>query len=184
METYALGGHHVTLRPIALADVNDRYVGWLRDPEVNRYLETRFTEQTLATVTDFVKRAMAAKDEHLFAICLDGVHVGNIKVGPVKSRHKLADVSLFVGERAAWGKGVATAAIVLASRHALHELGLRKLHAGIYAPNVGSAKAFARAGFKQEGLRRRHYLLEGESVDVLEFGLCADEIPLLPGAGA
>ncbi len=180
MESYPLAGHTVTIRPIALTDVSPRYVGWLRDPEVNQYLETRFTEQTLETVADFVKGMVGSKREHLFAICLDGVHVGNIKVGPINAHHKLADVSLFIGERSAWGKGVATAAIALISRHAIRELGLRKLEASIYHPNIASARAFARAGYVEEGRRVAHFLSNNGPVDQLLFGLCADQIPPLP----
>jgi [ribosomal protein S5]-alanine N-acetyltransferase len=173
-------GHWVTIRPIARADVGPEYVGWLQDPEVNRYLETRFTEQNQATVAAFVERILASEDEHLFAICLDGKHVGNIKIGPVKHRHQVADVSLFIGNRAAWGKGVATAAISLVSHYGVRMLGLRKLSAGVYASNRGSTGAFLRAGYVQEGHRRDHYLMDGTPVDLLEFGLRAQDLPALP----
>lgn len=174
--TVSMSDGRVTIRPISLDDVNQTYVDWLRDPEVNQYLETRHTEQTLASVGDFVRAMIASADQHLFAICLDGRHVGNIKVGPVKHPHQLADVSLFIGDRAVWGQGVATAAIRLVSRFALETLGLRKLNAGVYGPNTGSAKAFLSAGYAQEGLRRRHYLMGADMVDALEFGLCAGDL--------
>ena len=182
--TTSLSDGLVTIRPISMDDVNDTYVAWLRDPMVNQYLETRHTDQTLATVGEFVRGILADSSQHLFAICLMpegqhvGRHVGNIKVGPIKQPHRLADVSLFIGDRDAWGKGVATAAIRLISRFAIETLGLRKLNAGVYAPNTGSAKAFLRAGYTQEGVRRRHYLMGSEMVDALEFGLCAEDIDL------
>jgi RimJ/RimL family protein N-acetyltransferase len=168
----------VLIRPITLDDVSPRYVDWLRDPEVNQYLETRHSEQTLESVAAFVRSILATPDQHLFAICMmpEERHVGNIKVGPIKHPHGLADVSLFIGDRGAWGQGVATAAIKLISRFAIERLGLRKLSAGVYAPNTGSAKAFLRAGYQQEGLRRRHYLMGSEMVDALEFGLCAEDL--------
>jgi len=170
----------VTLRPITPADVTPVYVGWLNDPEVNRYLETRFNAQTLETVAAFVRSKMGKEDEWLFAICIgpERRHIGNIKVGPVLHPHAMAEVSLFIGDRAAWGKGIARVAIALISRFAIRDLKLRKLSAGVYAPNVGSAKAFVRAGYQQEALKRKHLLLDGQPVDLLEFGLCADECDL------
>ncbi len=174
--TIPMSDGRVAIRPISTGDVTQTYVDWLRDPEVNRYLETRHTEQTLASVGDFVRAMIASADQHLFAICLDGKHVGNIKVGPVKHPHPLADVSLFIGDRAAWGKGVATAAIKLISRFAIRTLGLKKLNAGVYGPNIGSAKAFLNAGYTQEGLRRRHCRCGSDMVDVFEFGLCAEDL--------
>ncbi|MGE4065078.1 MAG: GNAT family N-acetyltransferase [Rhodospirillaceae bacterium] len=166
---------NVAIRPITLQDVTPAYVAWLQDPEVNQYLETRFVPQTLESVASFVQRMIASSDEFLFAICADGRHVGNIKVGPVKSHHNVADVSLFVGDRSVWGKGVATRAISLVTRHAFEVLRLGKLGASLYASNIGSATAFRRAGYKQEGLRRQHYVLNGKRVDLLEFGITADD---------
>ncbi len=176
--TTPLTDGRILIRPITQDDVGPAYVNWLRDPEVNQYLETRHSEQTLETVAAFVQSILANPDQHLFAICMmpGERHVGNIKVGPVKHPHGLADVSLFIGDRSAWGQGVATAAIKLVSRFAIEHLGLRKLSAGVYAPNTGSAKAFLRAGYRQEGLRRRQYLLESDMVDALEFGLCPEDL--------
>jgi [ribosomal protein S5]-alanine N-acetyltransferase len=167
----------VTLRPVTLDDVTPIYVAWLNDPVVNRYLETRFATQTLETVATYVRSTIANPLEHFFAICL-GVerrHVGNIKVGPIKHPHRLADVSLFIGDRDAWGRGVAKVAIGLISRFAIRDLQLSKLSAGVYAPNVGSAKAFLSNGYLQEAVRRKHLLLDDQPIDLLEFGLCADE---------
>jgi RimJ/RimL family protein N-acetyltransferase len=46
----------------------------------------------------------------------------------------------------------------------------------MYAGNVGSIRAYLRAGFAQEGVRRKHYILAGEPTDVIELGLCADDL--------
>jgi len=177
MPTTAPEDLEVMLRPVTLEDVTPTYVAWLQDPEVNQYLETRFSPQTLETVRAFVQRMLASSDEFLFAICAgtDCRHVGNIKVGPIKKYHNIADVSLFIGDRGVWGRGVATRAIAQITRHAFDVLKVRKLAAGVYGPNAGSAKAFLRAGYKQEGLRPQHYVMNGTPVDLLEFGLTADD---------
>lgn len=160
------------LRPLTLADVGEIYVGWLNDPEVVRYLETRHAPQTLATVRAFVEAVNARADEHLFGIVLDegGRHVGNIKVGPVHPIHRVADVSLLIGARDVWGRGYAAEAIAAISRHAFAALGVRKLSASLYAANVGSERAFLKAGFVREGLRQAHYDLDGERSDIVELG--------------
>lgn len=48
---------------------------------------------------------------------------------------------------------------------AFAELGLYKLTAGAYANNIGSIRAFIRAGFEIEAVRRRHYRSGEEMVD-------------------
>ena len=38
------------LRALQPADLNSTYLGWMNDPAVNRYLETRFLPQTLEAI--------------------------------------------------------------------------------------------------------------------------------------
>jgi [ribosomal protein S5]-alanine N-acetyltransferase len=95
------------LRPLTEADVTDAYVGWLNDPEVVRYLETRHAPQTRESVRAFVDAVNGRENEHLFGIFerVDARHIGNIKVGPVHPIHAVADVSLLIGARDVWGRG-------------------------------------------------------------------------------
>ena len=95
------------LRQLEVADVSVEYVAWLNDPEVSRYLETRHAPQDEETVRTFVERVRSREDEVLFGIFLKdaGRHIGNIKVGPVRPYHQLADISLFIGPRDCWGRG-------------------------------------------------------------------------------
>jgi RimJ/RimL family protein N-acetyltransferase len=167
------------LRPLADADCTQAYVEWLNDPEVNRFLETRYVVQTPSSVRDFVRSVNAHDREHLFGIFLRAGdrHIGNIKVGPIGIHHPLADVSLFIGDRQSWGLGYASEAIAALSRYAFNELGVKKLSAGMYALNAGSYHAFRKAGFQEEGRRRRHYMYEGQLCDVVELGLCIGDLP-------
>ena len=179
-----LQGARLYLRPLEAADCTPRYLGWLQDPQVNRFLETRFAEQSLARIREFVAGVNARADEHLYGIFLRAGdrHIGNLKVGPVNAHHALADISLFIGERDCWGLGYATEAITLASAHAFGALGVRKLAAGMYAPNVGSYRAFLKAGYREESRRPGHYLLEGRPCDILELGCTRADLRVPPPA--
>jgi len=165
------------LRELRPSDVSEAYVAWLNDPEVSQYLETRHSLQNMETVRAFVEMVLARENEHLFGIFLhDGRHIGNIKVGPVRAYHNLADVSLLIGARDCWGKGYAAEAIEAASRHAFVALGVRKLCASMYAPNEGSRRAFLKTGYREEGRRRNHYVLDGTPCDLVELGLLPEDL--------
>jgi [ribosomal protein S5]-alanine N-acetyltransferase len=168
----------LTLRELDVSDVSEDYVGWLNDPAVAQFLETRFSAQNAATVRDFVAAVRGRPNEFLFGIFLkpDARHIGNIKVGPIRAHHGLADVSLLIGARDCWGKGFAAEAILGVSRHAFSALGVRKLQASMYAPNEGSRRAFLRAGYREEGLRRAHYVLDGSPCDLVELGLLPEDL--------
>ncbi|MGC4079517.1 MAG: GNAT family protein [Rubrivivax sp.] len=148
-----LGGDRVELRLVTLDDVSERYVGWLRNPEVNKYLETRFSEQTLESVRSFVASMVDSTHSYLFAIVekSTGAHVGNVKIGPVNPHHSFADVSYFLGERASWGKGLGTEAVRLVTAFGFERLGLHRCQAGLYASNVGSQRVLEKAGYTYEG---------------------------------
>ena len=100
-----------------------------------------------------------------------GRHVGNIKLGPIDRHHGLAEIGIMIGERAAWGRGVASQTIERIVDIARAELRLRKLSAGCYLSNHGSARAFQKAGFAVEGRRSAHYLLDGLAEDAVILGL-------------
>lgn len=153
--------------------VGPAYVGWLNDPEINRFLESRFAVHDEEGTRAFVASVLASDNSVFFGIrspVLGGRHVGNIKLGPIDRRHGLAEVGILLGEKAAWGQGLASAAIARVADIAYEELGLRKLSAGCYASNVGSARAFEKAGFALEGRRPQHFLLDGRPEDLLLLG--------------
>jgi len=148
--------------------VTQAYVDWLNDPEINRFLESRFVVQDMAGVRGFVA-AQLADPKALFlgvrSLAL-GRHVGNIKLGPIDRQHGLGEIGIMIGDRGAWGQGIGADAIRVIAEIAQHELGLRKLTAGCYGSNVGSTRAFLKAGFDIEGTRPAHFLLDGRPEDL------------------
>lgn len=148
-----LHSERIEIRELLADDCSDRYVEWLRDHEVNKWLETRWTYQDLESVREFVARIAADQDSLLAAIVLreSQRHVGNIKIGPVDWVHSRADISYFIGDRDVWGTGLASEAIKLLTDRALGSLGLARIQASLYEPNVGSARALEKAGFQLEG---------------------------------
>jgi ribosomal-protein-alanine N-acetyltransferase len=172
-----LCGRLIDLRPIAESDCTNRYVQWLSDPAVNRYLETRWTPQDLDSIREFVSRMMRSRDSYLFAIIErgSGQHIGNIKLGPVSSHHRCADISYFLGDRSSWGRGFASEAIGLVVQFGFQTLELHRIQAGLYRSNTGSVKALERNGFRYEGCWRGQLRSGDEWEDHLWFGLLREE---------
>lgn len=150
-------GDRVFLRLAIPADCTERYLAWLSDPLVNRYLETRWKPQSMESIRDFVTVMLEDPDNYLFAISetSTGQHIGNIKLGPINRYHSYADVSYFIGERFTWGKGYATEAIQLVTQFAFEKLNLHQLQAGLYASNKGSGRALEKAGYQMEAVFKK-----------------------------
>ncbi len=173
----ALEGARVALRPVTAADVGPLYLGWLNDPEINRFLESRHSESSEESVRAFVDRIAARDGDYLFAIRLaqDGRHIGNVRLGPIRAEHRLAEISLYIGDRAAWGQGYGGETVALVTRFAFEELRLNKTIGRSYAANQASIRAFLRAGYREEGRLRKHYLLDGEPMDLVVMGCTAGD---------
>lgn len=148
----------LTLRPLTEADVTQRYLAWFRDPEVTRYLDAR--NLTREDVLEHLYQA----DHYLYAICVDGVHIGNLKIGPINWKHGLSDLVTVIGDRDYWGHGYATKAIRLGVEIAW-VMGIRKIAAGICRENIASTIAYTRAGFTIEGVLKDHYIVDGKPQD-------------------
>ena len=172
-----ISGDRIYLREVRLSDVNEQYYNWLNDPEINQYLETKFVPRSLENIAEFVKSMDGNQNEPFFAICLkeDDRHVGNIKIGPINWLHRSGDISLFIGDKRLWGKGVATEAIGLVTDFGFRVLNLNKIKAGCYGGNLGSAKAFEKCGFVREGLLREQFISHGEKVDMIIMGITATD---------
>ena len=158
-------------------NVNTQYVNWLNDDEVNKFLETRHKKQNKKLITSYVKKIFILKNTFLFGIhhIKSSKYIGNIKIGPIKKNHLLADIALFIGEKSFWGKGIATDAIKIISKFGFDNLGLVKLNAISYLQNKQSIKAFLKAGFKKEGHRKKHYILNHNPADIIEMGLTKND---------
>lgn len=168
-----LEGERIYLREVRPSDVNENYYRWMNDPEITQYLESRFYPNALESIQDFVKGKLGDRESAFFAIVLKDSdrHIGNIKIGPVNWIHRIADIGLMIGDKASWGKGYATEAIRLVTEYGFKTLNLHKITASCYASNQGSAKAFVKVGFFEEGVRKSHSFSYGKYEDVILLGI-------------
>ena len=176
-KNYYLENDNIYLRNVDIKDVNDRYYQWMNDPHVNQFLETRFIVQSKEKIAEFVISKDGNKDEILLAICDKklNLHIGNIKLGPINWYHRRAEISLLIGDKNYWGKGIATQTIKLISEFAIFQLNLNKITAGAYKTNVGSIKAFENCGFKIEGEVEDYALVNNEGISLIKIGMTAKQ---------
>lgn len=172
-----LQGNRIVLREVCPDDVNDRYLGWMNDPKVTKYTESRFSSNDMERLKEDIRQKLDDRRIVFLAIVRKdtGRHIGNIKLGPIDWNHLLADVGVMIGDMDSWEQGFATEAIGLLAGYAFRELKLHKLTAGYYAANKGSEKAFLKNGFRVEGIRKRHRICEGEYMDTVILGLLKEE---------
>jgi [ribosomal protein S5]-alanine N-acetyltransferase len=162
----------IFLRELSVDEVTPAYLSWMNDQEVTQYLESRFYPQTIDSIREFVEGCAKDPDTLFLAVRDSGMgkHIGNIKLHRINRTHKTAEMSIMIGDKSFWGKGIAAEAITLLSDYAFKMLGLHKLTAECYATNMGSRKAFEKAGYVLEGTRREQYICDGRPVDSYILG--------------
>lgn len=170
-----LYGKQIFLRQIELTDCNDNYVRWLNDSEVNQYLETKWYEQNIVTIKEFVESLRNSSHSVLFAIICKEKHIGNIKIGPIHPRYNHADISYFIGEKEYWHRGIATEAIELICDYGFKDLNLNRIEAGAYECAIGSWRALEKCGFKREGVLRKQIYFNNTYIDVYRYAILASE---------
>lgn len=143
--------------------ITETYVNWLNDPDINMYLESRHITHTLESVRAFINNIVISSNAKMYALIdvESNKHIGNIKLGNIDYINKRSEVGLIIGDRNFWGKGYATEAIKAIVSYAFDELCLNKINAGMYVGNIGSYKAFLRAGFKLDCIQREHFCRNG-----------------------
>jgi len=187
LQNHPIRNDTIELCRLSASDVSETYVSWLNDPRVNRHLESRFRIHDLKSVQEYVKNlSEPTSDEILYGIYLreNHQHVGNIKIGPIDSTHHHATIGILIGDPSMWGKGLASNAIRLLVDHASRLEGITTFTAGCYSTNVGSYRAFLKAGWKHTGTLPSYRIdADGDIVDELLLTFTAPEFLNIPFDG-
>ena len=146
------------LRPLTEADATQTYADWLNDPEVNQFLETRHSQQTIESCKQFIQQCNQDSNSHLFGVFLkeNDLHIGNTKLGFINQRYATGQISLLIGEKTCWGKGLACEIISGLTSYGFEQLHLERIEAGCYEENLASLRAFLKVGYTVEGVFRSH----------------------------
>jgi len=160
----------IFLKVLKSTDVAEPYVDWLNDYEVTKFTEQKYFNHTLQSTKAFVSQKYNSENDLLFGIYFDATHIGNIKLGPIKFEHMSAEVSYFIGDKRFWSRGIASRCVEIIVQFAVMELGIRKINAGYYENNVGSAKVLQKCGFVVEGIKVSDVIYENKRINSILVG--------------
>lgn len=73
-------------------------------------------------------------------------------------------------------QGIGTDAVYALVKTVFDSTDIRKLTAIISHANIPSRKIVEKIGFKQEGMLRKHFLIQGNEVDEAVYGIFKDEV--------
>jgi [ribosomal protein S5]-alanine N-acetyltransferase len=167
-------GERVNLTLFTEADISDRYISWLNDPEVVKYSNQRFIRHTNESCIAYVNSF--AHSPHLFIKIIqqtDRQCIGTM-TAYAALHHDTVDVGIMLGERRVWGSGMGQDAWNTLIYWLLNNTPCRKVTAGTMRCNVGMMKIAERAGMTLEAVRPDQELLNGVPHDLIYFGKFAE----------
>jgi len=158
-------GSSVRLVPLQLmSDELLALQSWLQDSDVIKYMGyTKTVPQTEEHIDRYLNKLLQNPDVRIFKMVVGKEYIGNIRVD-INWMWRVGVVSLLVGKQF-WKKGYGSEAIELITKFAHDTLGMHRVEAGILDGNVGSVKAFEKAGYELEGTRVGRRFCEGKHID-------------------
>ena len=171
-------GERLRLRAVERDDLS-RFVVWLNDPEVRQFLLLNLPLSMAQEERWFEAMTKAPPAEHVLVIEVresDGWKpLGNISLMDIDWTNRLAEVGIFIGEKAYWSKGYGREAMRLMLKHSFETLNLNRVWLRVYEHNLRGIRAYEHAGFKHEGRLRQGIYKEGRYYDVLLMSVLRSE---------
>jgi len=152
-----LHGHTIitkrlSLRPFMETDITDDYISWLNDPDINQFLESRFTKQTEASVKEWINNTNLSNHRMLFGIFRNNIHIGNFTFYMIDKKHRCLRVGITIGRKECHKQGIANEVLEAAVRYVFKKMKFNRIEAGVYDKNIVSEKLFKKVGFSKEAV--------------------------------
>lgn len=140
-----------TLRPLTVVDISTRYLSWLSDERVLRFINGATGDNHLDELKSYVAQREGRDDVVFFGIFTHaGEHIGNIKYEPVDAERGAAVMGILVGEVAWRGRGVAGEVIHASAMWLRNNRGIRVIALGVDRNNLAGIRAYEKLGFTEE----------------------------------
>jgi diamine N-acetyltransferase len=169
-------GERIRLRRNERSDI-PKFVDWLNDPEVRRYLLINLPISQANEEEWFEKMLKLPANEQPFGIEIrevvpgDGKEqwrlIGNCSFMDINPTVRSAEVGLFIGDKTCWNKGYGTEVMQLLLRLGFDTYNLNRIFLRVHEANKGGIRAYEKAGFVHEGRLRQGIFQNGEYGDML-----------------
>lgn len=181
-------GERVALGPLR-RELIPLYQRWRNDFQVQRTFGDPPMPVTLERRTQWFEDQLTASDCFwftIYAIERDGDVVRYRPIGTtdlfnVDFRFKVGQFGMMIGEADARGRGLGTEVVRLMLDFAFTALGLNNVMLAVAEYNLAGRRAYAKAGFKEMGRRRRADIMNGTIYDEIYMDAISEEFesPLL-----
>lgn len=158
------------LIPLMVDSVDENYLNWVSDPEVNEFLFLKNFRHSLESLKEFVKNSIESADRIIFGIySSENKHIGNFSIYDINYINKTFDFGYFIGEKEFWGTDAGIYACIIGLSIAFDELKLRKTFTYVEQSNLRSRFVLQKLGFIKEAILKKRVFNNGKYVDSVVY---------------
>ena len=164
-------GKSFYLRTLSGKDITKKYLSWLRDPLVNKYLDVRFSvpnqKQALENLRNYDN-----KNKYFYGIFdkKNSKFIGTTTLR-INALKKEARYGYMIGDKSYWGSAAGIEAFILNLDFAFDNLSLDKFIGGADSNNIPSIFNFYKLGLTLEKRLKHYGISKGTPIDRLFFSI-------------
>ena len=139
----------IQLRNLSPKDISPFYK-WLNDALVIKYSLSLFQKiSTKQEIDEWYSELINNKEIVNYGIFLKSTSklIGYAGLCNISNEKKSAEFYILIGDRAMWGKGIATIVSKKLIKIGFEEIDLKEIYLTVSEPNIGGIKAYKKAGF-------------------------------------
>lgn len=175
-----INGIHVRLDPIEEKDIKKiaEYISkWVNDPIVTYYMFTGQRPKNVAEIIQGLKKELDSNQNVIFLVSDKKTRqmIGYAGLYDINPSVRKAEFRILIGEKDFWGKGYGTEISEVVTLYGFDRLNLNRIYLGYTSANQGAKKAYERAGYVYEGMRRDDLYRNSTYYDSVIMALLRDD---------
>lgn len=170
-----LRGKQIYLRPVDKEDMQ-LIRCWANDPEIRR-LTGEAMPMTQVGAEQFLERLKTDESRIWFSVVQKETEhvIGEAGLLRIFYPWRTADLTIILGDKFAWGKGLGREAVLLLLDYAFGALALHRISIGVVGFNERALRFYEKIGFQREGVQRDGYFYNHQFSDFIMMSILEDE---------
>lgn len=161
------------IRPLRQDDIIPM-MEWMKDKNVTSNLQADFANMSEEKVKSFIENSQTDENVHFAIVDENDEYMGTISLKNIDNKSKNAEYAI-VTRSVAHGKGYARLATQDILKYAFEELKLEKVYLYVSVNNIAANKFYQKCGFVEEGVFRKHLLIDGCLTDIKWYSMLKDD---------
>jgi len=163
-------GEKIILRPLLVKDM-ESCLTWLKDPEVNKYLNQNYDNLTIEQELQWLNFIQKSDNDIVFAIIIKNnkKYIGNCALHKINWSEKTCEFGIVLGEKIYWNRGYGSDAVRTIIKVAIEDLLLSKVTLHVYEYNLRAKKVYENCGFKFVKILKNEHFYDNKYWDTYEM---------------